>query len=308
MIFHEIYGCYYNAVAKILSEATAGTLTEKRMTEICDDMAFAESFMTIIPSLKEGKWQLLHKDLSTPLKHVPEMPLTTLQKRWMKALLSDPRIQLFELNTDFLADVEPLFTDEDIIIPDSYNDGDPYTDENYIRVFRTILKAVKNGKQAKIIYRTEKKLIEATLSPYLLEYSEREDKMRVWVNSTKIGSIINISRIESAELLDIAGIIPHQCPADLTEQLVLQVSPERMSVERCLMHFAHYEKETEQLPDGGCIVKLNYSKADRSEVAVQVLSFGPTVRVLAPDGLIGIIKERLAAQRKLSGGNYGKIS
>ena len=34
MLFHEIYGNYYNAVAKILSEAVNGTLTEKRMNEI----------------------------------------------------------------------------------------------------------------------------------------------------------------------------------------------------------------------------------------------------------------------------------
>ena len=34
MLFHEIYGNYYNAVAAILAEAVKGDLTEKRMNEI----------------------------------------------------------------------------------------------------------------------------------------------------------------------------------------------------------------------------------------------------------------------------------
>ena len=31
MLFHEIYGCYYRAVAKMLNLAIAGGLTEKKM-------------------------------------------------------------------------------------------------------------------------------------------------------------------------------------------------------------------------------------------------------------------------------------
>ena len=94
MLFHEIYGNYYNAVAAILAEAVKGELTEKRMNEIVSEKAFAESFLTVIPSLKNGKWQLIDEDLTTPLEHKPSMPLTVLQKRWLKAISLDPRIKL----------------------------------------------------------------------------------------------------------------------------------------------------------------------------------------------------------------------
>ena len=96
MLFHEIYGNYYNAVAAILAEAVKGDLTEKRMNELVSEKAFAESFLTIVPALKNGKWQFLDEELSTPLEHKPSMPLTVLQKRWLKAISLDPRIKLFD--------------------------------------------------------------------------------------------------------------------------------------------------------------------------------------------------------------------
>ena len=94
MLFHEIYGCYYNAVAEILHQAVNGELTEKGMQKIVTEKAFSESFLTVVPSLKDEKWQLLKKDLSTPIKHEPSIPLTDLQKRWLKAISLDPRVKL----------------------------------------------------------------------------------------------------------------------------------------------------------------------------------------------------------------------
>ena len=41
MLFSEIYGSYFNVVAAVLSEASAGCLTDKRMTELIQDKAFA---------------------------------------------------------------------------------------------------------------------------------------------------------------------------------------------------------------------------------------------------------------------------
>lgn len=52
MLFHEIYGCYYRAVAKMLNLAIAGGLTEKKMYEIVVETAFEESSLIMIPALK----------------------------------------------------------------------------------------------------------------------------------------------------------------------------------------------------------------------------------------------------------------
>ena len=73
-------------------------------------------------------------DGTTPIKNKPSMPITLLQKQWLKAIGGDPRIKLFgDFDFDY-ADVEPLFLPTDYIIFDKYSDGDDFTDENYISI------------------------------------------------------------------------------------------------------------------------------------------------------------------------------
>ncbi len=299
MLFHEIYGCYYNAVAKILGAAVKGGLTDEKMKAICDDNAFSESFLEIIPALKGEKWQLLRGDHTTPLKAAPELPPTTLELMWLKAITLDPRLKLFDVNTDFLRDIEPLFRPEDIVITDKYLDGDPFCDPEYIKNFRELLKAVKNGNKAHVLYETARTEREGIVTPYLFEYSEREDKLRCYVHGGRLGNIIALSRVKNAVCLDETGDIPHSRPTDNKETAVLEVSDERTAVERALLHFAHYEKKTE-IYNGGCRITLHYSKADRAELAGQILSFGPLIKVTEPPELAELIKDRLLAQLRLS--------
>ena len=95
MLFSEVYGNYFNAIAAVLTRAAEGGLTGKELTAIVQEAAFGESLLTIPAALTDGRWPLLEKDLSTRLHHAPSMPLTALQKQWLKALLQDPRIRLF---------------------------------------------------------------------------------------------------------------------------------------------------------------------------------------------------------------------
>ena len=118
MIFSELYSAYYNTVAAILSAIIDGEHSEQELQKIVTDRAFGESVLTIMPSLKSEKWQLVHSDMTTPLEHKPTIPLTTLQKRWLKAISLDPRVKLFGVEFPDLEDVEPLFTSADYYIYD----------------------------------------------------------------------------------------------------------------------------------------------------------------------------------------------
>ena len=139
MIFSELYSAYYNTVAAILSRITLGECSEKELQRIVTEHAFGESALTILPALKSEKWQLVRPDITTPLAHKPTMPLTTLQKRWLKAISLDSRVKLFGMEFPALDGVEPLFTPSDYYVYDKYTDGDPFEDEEYIRQFRVIL-------------------------------------------------------------------------------------------------------------------------------------------------------------------------
>ena len=91
MIFSELYGSYYNVVAKILKAALDHPVTEEEMRGVVRAYAFSESVLAIVPALREERWQLLDERGKTPLEHMPEMPLTLLQKRWLQAIRLDQK-------------------------------------------------------------------------------------------------------------------------------------------------------------------------------------------------------------------------
>ena len=143
MIFSELYGAYYNAVANIIKEALDHPVESADIRRIVEKHAYLESALNIEPALLEEKWQLLKKDGTTIIENDPTMPLTIIQKRFLKAISEDKRIKLFaDEIIDY--DVEPLFTEDDYIVFDKYLDGDDFGDENYIKNFRTILDAIHN--------------------------------------------------------------------------------------------------------------------------------------------------------------------
>ena len=300
MLFHEVYGNYYNAVAAILAEAVKGELTEKRMNDIVSEKAFAESFLTIVPALKSGKWQLLDKNLATSLEHKPSMPLTNLQKRWLKAISLDPRIKLFDVNFDFLGDIEPLFTPDDYVVFDKYNNGDPFEDDTYNKNFSMFLWAIKNKKRLKIRYHGNKgHFILMEGDPYKLEYSEKDDKFRALLCNCSKGTFINLSGVEHCTVIGDACDNEEDTALDGETFFVLELTDERNSLERVMLHFAHFKKEAERLDNDRYKVKIYYDSSDETELVIRVLSFGPLVEVVEPQNFRNLIIERLKSQKNI---------
>ena len=57
--------------------------------------------------------------------------------------------------------------------------------------------------------------------------------------------------------------------------MVLKISGERNSLERCMLHFANYEKHTEYDAEMKCwICSIHYDLADETELLIDILSFG----------------------------------
>ncbi len=169
MIFSEIYGAYYNTMARIIERAIEHPLEKGELRSIVNEYAFDESILNIDSAIAEEKWQLIKKDGTTPIQNVPSMPLTLLQKRWLKAISSDPRMKLFE-------------------------------DAAYIRNFRLILDAIRNQYPLKITASSHKgRELYLVLMPERLEYSEKDDKFRLIGTGRKYEDTVNLGRIKSCE-------------------------------------------------------------------------------------------------------------
>lgn len=298
MIFNEIYSAYYNTVAKVISEILDGNISEKDLNRIVCDNAFGESILTILPSLKNGKWPLIKSDMTTPLKHKPSMPLTLIQKQWLKAVSLDPRIRLFGVEFHGLDDVEPLFTSEDYVVYDKYGDGDPYWDEEYIARFRTVLSALKNQKPLKITTVNRRgNLISMNVMPTRLEYSEKDDKFRLICTGCRYGGVVNLARMVSCEICTVADFECRPSVQPIKRTITLRILDDRNALERAMLHFAHFEKQAEQIDSTHYLVRIRYDKDDETEMVIRILSFGPMVEVMEPESFRKLITDRLQRQK-----------
>ena len=298
MIFSELYSAYYNAVAKIISKVIEGERSEKELQRVVNETAFGESILTIMPSLKSEKWQLITSDMITPIEHKPTMPLTLLQKQWLKAISLDPRIKLFDIKFEGLEDVEPLFTPRDYYIYDKYGDGDPFEDEDYIKHFKVILEAIKQGTQIKFeLINRQGKTVFARCHPLRLEYSEKDDKFRMITSGWRSVSTVNLAKIRSCVHYTGEKALDSVEREQRQDTIILKVLDERNALERVMLHFAHFEKQVEKLDKKHYLLKINYLTDDESEMVIRVLSFGPLVEVIGSENFKELVIKKLKKQK-----------
>ena len=255
-----------------------------------------------------------------------DIPLSTLEKRWLNAICHDPRIQLFTDTLPRFDSVEALFKYEDYILFDQFSDGDPFLDEHYKAIFKKVLTFV-HGKTRMIIecmarnnntaqkpsYDTEK-TITHILDPECIEYSERDDKFRLIGNSPQYGyTIVNLSSIITCEEYIGEEPISHNQKIPLTEnykkEVILEVINNNISnnvsinqkkLFGMLTHFSHYEKEAYSVGgDRKFRVKILYSETDETDIIIRILSFGHHIKVLEPESIKELIVERINKQMQL---------
>lgn len=315
-IFSEIYGTYFRIVSQILSRHA---MTDREVRDIVAKEGFRDSglFLTgrLLPQEDGSDWGLLSRDKKGILHPVtvsePPRILTTLQKRWLRTKLDDPRLCLFLDNRELaalcerVADVEPLYQPSAVRCIDRYSDGDPYTDEGYRRNFRTLLKALEGGQSAEIEYfsRYGRRIIERCV-PCKLEYSQRDDKFRVFCcKRSGAVRVMNLARVKSVRLTgesDIDSMSADDSVLRCDAPLEITVGKERHGAERFLMEFSSYEKRTE-IEDGSdkVTVKLWYDKNDETELLVRLLGYGPVLEITGPPEMRRKAAQRVKRQHEL---------
>ena len=309
MLFSEIYSAYYNTVAAIISSAQKEELDSDSLYSIVKESAFPESYLTIGSALENGKWPLIKKDFRTRIKNVPTMPLSLLQRQWLKAILADKRFRLFVSPDDIkrlendLQGIEPLFRENDFYLYDKYSDGDPYDDEKYSEHFRTVLTAIHSKKFVRVDYtdRTGRSKRFVFL-PQKIEYSQKDDKFRCISKVRNRHAVLNIARILKCEITD-DSVSDSICESDLPDNnrtsVTLEIYDERKAMERVMLAFAHFEKTAVQLDKDTYRLTINYDSFDERELVIRVLSFGPMIKVVEPRHFIDLVKERILKQTAL---------
>ena len=321
-IFSEVYGCYYDAAIKILSLAVKGNLTEESLVDIADKYVYADkeahsSAQHIFNVLFRGEKKdgssmsaaLLDENCDTPLYNEPVLPLTLLQKRWLKSLLLNKRIKLFGLEEpEWLDGVKPLFMPDDFVYFDQDTDGDNYSDEKYINNFRILLKAINRKHKLNIVYadrKNEQHHYDGGI-PYKMEYSPKNDKFRLLlirkIYEKTIFSVLNVSQISSVEISDehydecLDGFVPEK------GEIVFELDNDNttMQLSRAMREFSDMEKETKHLGNNIYQVSIKYYKSDEKEIVIRLMSYLPYIKVISPDDVRKQIEEKLKTQMTLN--------
>lgn len=317
-IFSEIYGCYYNIIYRLLSDYRK--ISDKDISDIINEKGFGESMLFLLPKLKDDEWNLFGEAR-------PEfsMPLTDYQKAWLKTILMDKRIGLFLTDEERdgmlekLSAVESLFEQDDIYATDIFLDGDDYENDTYRETFRSVVDAIKNHEVLDIEYsQAPGKRLRHYYIPCRIEYSIKNDCIRVYcIEKKKTGKLqlINLGKIK--EVKHTGQFIPEDEWPDideimdrsyLDEPVTVLIKQERNALERFMLQFANYKKNTsryvEKRNDGfdgseNPIYKCEilYSSDNETELLINILSFGPVVKVIGSERFLNQLRERLKMQK-----------
>lgn len=336
--FSEVYGCYYRIVRRILECADIAPVSRQEIMDITEQLGFAESVLTLPDKLCSGDWPLLEqtesKSFLSRLKHNPQMPLTLLQRRWIKSLLSDKRVSLFfddaalaEVEETF-SEVEPLWTEEQFYYYDRFENGDDFSSQEYRQSFRQIMDAIREKKVIRFDYTSTKgKYSRKTCLPLKIEYSPKNNRFRLIalrcpidrhhvIDRYRLDGIKHVSTGRHSIEKSVAGNVSAQdtvktdaatLPIELlmrqrydAEPVRLLIQNHRNALERTMLHFANYDKDTRQLNENTWECLIYYDSSIETELLIEILSFGPVVKVTGPDAFVEQIRERLKKQFRLS--------
>ena len=305
MIFDEKYSIYYKTVREIMNSLISDpTIKTNDLLNIAERNGVVRIDKVIDPIFDFQAWNLASKqkgNYSSKIKYPIDYPMTLLEKRWLKAISLDPRIKLFGLEFEGLEDIEPLFLLEDYVVYDKRNNGDKYTDPEYIKKFQFLLYSIRNKKRIHIQSMSRKgNVSDVYCEPTDLEYSEKDDKFRLRVKGRKYIGVVNIDRIFFYELFEgefnYAGF-----ELDNTRKKVeLIVTDERNTLDRCMLHFAYFHTAVEPIEGTNQYrVHIEYDNEDLSEMVIRVLMFGPYVEVTNPPEFRQAVVAKLEQQYKL---------
>ena len=301
-LFDELYSNYYQTAVRVLAYACAHNgISDRQLHDMMDALAFGGTDSDFNRRMQDACF-LLYKDpadkrLHTPIRNVPEMPLTILEKQWLSAVLRNPRVQLFlDEENEIEVDAAPLFYDEMFVYYDRYSDGDPFEDPLYREHFRTVRRALSEHRRLHVEYENAfGKVFSFNVIPYRLEYSEKDDKFRL-ITAGHRAKQMNLSRFRTCTLGNPVSEEEWTEPMFETETMILELTDMHNALERVMLHFSDLKKQTQLLENGRYRIELEYRKDDEAEILIRILSFGCVLRVTAPKRLVSRIEERLAMQ------------
>ena len=141
-------------------------------------------------------------------------------------------------------------------------------------------------------------MINNIVTPEYIEYSKKDDKFRLICSGNRFVRTINIGRVIECYPYKSKQEEHSSQNGDKGKRTVeFELEDKRNSLEGVMLHFAHFEKQAEKIGDARYFVRVAYDKDDEAEMIIRILSFGPMIKVTAPQNFVELIKQRLINQK-----------
>ena len=259
------------------------------------------------------------------------LPITKLELRWLITVLGDPLATIF-FSTEQIDKLKKAIQDAPFEVEafkmsainyfDRYNleeqylqtgEGDTRHSKKEAYFIRKVYKAIIFGEKIKIEYknwRGEKRYVNC--KPTWMEYSRRDDIFRIWyINENKNEiNMVNVSRIlriivfndKKYNKMEQREKLKKIYDQTMTEIQIEFYQGEKNLPDRLLTEFSLWKKKCiYDVTTQKYIMTLYYSPLDEKEILIRLLSYGPYIRVVAPEKnyILSEIKKRIIIQREL---------
>ena len=167
-LFNVIYSTYYLIVRKLVEQYLKRKvpLSSDERVRIIHETTFIDKQVVITDFIENKKikpeittiFHYSQYNLSFPIKNVPEFPLSTIELRFLAAILQDKRVRMFmndktvqAIETE-LENVLPLWKPENVKYFDQNKDSDPFENPDYRNLFQNILIPINTKQYLHLVY------------------------------------------------------------------------------------------------------------------------------------------------------------
>lgn len=232
------------------------------------------------------------------LQHPCKRPLSIDELKWLKAVLGSDKAKclldapLIEKLQDLLNGISPLYQYEQLVGHHVASDKDDFTQQHYQSTLNSALQAIE---ESRIVYIEYAGVHGSKLATHFflheLEYSPRDGKIRLICSKVRPSGLkkiqrLNLSRVSKLALTSRTYTGDRAVKNSQVEGAVLELEilNERNGIERCFYQFSVYERLSFYRHEKGtCHMRMHYLPSYEAELMIQILSFGPIVKVLGPE-------------------------
>ena len=321
--FYRLYSEYYKIAIKIVKAINNEQITtqEELMSYISNFKVLngktskkSEEYQKYFLDATAGLFKVKNKNNSpkvyTPFKNIPDdfmFPLTTIELSFLKTMLNDDKCKLIlgesynllkaELNKNEYSEIYPYFNKENFSIFDQYINGDDFENQNYRKNFKLIVDAFKE-KEALYFEYIEDGILKTKVSiPEKIEYSQKEDRFKVIINSKN--RPLDIQNIRFCKYSD-KQLSPEKKKEMLTCTIAIDIPEDKKYIlNRLFREFSPFERDCEQIDDTGHVLSFKFEKGDYKEIAYRLLQFGPYIYCEEPECVRERIIEKVNMQYDL---------